>query len=190
MKIVHIALLVVLGLGLAACATPPTEEMTKAVDAVTRAENDADAVAYAPNLLVRAREALTKMQSEANAKRYDTAKNYASEAINNAERAIADGKTAAARAKDEATNLVNGLGTPLAETASALNAAKQNNLDLDYNTLSGNLDLANRSYGEAQQSLQSNNYPDAIAKGQVVRPLLSNINDRINEGVQQSSRKQ
>lgn len=190
MKILNSTFLVILILGLAACATPPTEEMNKAQNAVTRAENDADAVAYAPNILVRARDALGRMQNEANAKRYDAAKNYASEAISNAERAIADGKAAAERARQEATNLVNSLQTPLAETATALDSAQQNNLQLDYNSLSGDLNQANRTYDDAQQSLSTNNYPDAITKGNTVRPLLSNINDRINQGVQAGSRKQ
>jgi len=189
MKILNITFLVIMGLSLAACATPPTEEMTKAQDVVTRAENDPDAVAYAPNLLVRARDALTRMQNEANAKRYDTARNYANEAINNAERAIADGKIAAARAKEEAANLISSLQTPLAEAASAIDTAQQNNLELDYDTLSGNLDLANQTYDDAQQSLETNNYPDAIAQGQSVRPILSVINDSLNDGVQASSRK-
>ena len=190
MKILNSIFLVILVLSMAACATPPTEEMNKAQDAVTRAENDADAVTYAPNTLARAREALTKMQNEANAKRYDSAKNYAGEAISNAEKAISDGKAAAARAREEAASLVNGLQAPLAETASALNAAKDSNLKLDYNALSSDLDRANKTYDSAQQSLRANNYPDAIAKGQNVRPILTDINNRINEGVQVSSRKQ
>ena len=189
MKIFNIAFLIILGLGLAACATPPTEEMNKASDAVIRAENDADAVAYAPSILVRARDALTRMQNEANAKRYDTAKNFAAEAISNAERAIAEGKAGAARAKEEATNLVNGLQTPLAETANALDLAQQNDIELDYDTLSGDLALANRTYSDAQQSLETDNYPDVIAKCSAVRPILANINNSINEGVQASSRK-
>ena len=189
MKIPNIAFLIILGLGLAACATPPTEEMNKASDAVIRAENDADAVIYAPNILIRARDALTRMQSEVNAKRYDTAKSYAAEAISNAERAIAEGKAGAARARDEATNLVNGLQTPLAETASALDTAQQNDIELDYDTLSDDLDLANKTYNDAQQSLESNDYPDVIAKCSAVKPILADINNSINEGVQASLRK-
>jgi len=129
------------------------------------------------------------MQNEANSKRYDAARNYANEAISNAERAIADGKLAAARAREEATNLVSNLQTPLVETANALEAAQQNDLKIDYDTLSNDLDLANQTYGEAQKSIESNNYPEAIAKGQTVQPILSIINDMLNEGVQASSRK-
>ena len=183
--------IIVFGLILAACAMPPTEEMNRAQDAVIRAENDADAVKYAGNTLIRASDALTRMQSEADAKRYDAAKNYAAEAITNAERAIADGKTGAARAKDEATLLLNSLPGPLAETASALSAARQvKNINLDFEALSGDLDSARRTYGEAQQNLAANNYRDAIIKGQSVRSALSDINARISEAAVETSRKQ
>ena len=193
MKKIHLnfTLPVVLVLILASCAMPPTEEMNRAQDAVTKAENDADAVSYAGSTLIRARDALTRMQSEANAKRYDAAKNLAAEAISNAEKAVTDGKAAAARAKEEAANLVGSLAGPLAETASALNAARQiNNLSLDFNALSGEMDSARRSYNDAQQSLSTNNYQDAIAKGQTVRSLLSDINASLTGAAQAVSRKQ
>jgi len=190
MKVLNIAFLIILGLLLAACATPPTEEMNKAQDAVTRAENDADAVTYAPNTLARAREALNMMQKEANEKRYDSAKNYANEAINNAEKAIADGKAAAARARDEAARLVNGLQTPLAETATAIDTAKQvDDIDLDFNALSDDLASARENYDNAQQSLQDNNYSDAVSKGTFVRGVLSDINSKITDGAQAVARK-
>ena len=190
MKILQRVLYIVLVLTLAACATPPTEDMNKAQDAVTKAENDADAVAYAPNILVRARDALTRMQTEANAKRYDAAKNFANEAISNAEQAIADGKAAADRARDEAANLVNGLQAPLAQTADALDSAKQvDNIKLDFNTLSDDLNSARQTYDSAQQSLAAANYQDAVTKGQNVRSMLSDINSKINSAAQDTSRK-
>ena len=181
----------VLGLFLAACAKPPTEEMNKAQDAVIRAENDADAVNYAGNTLIRARDALVKMQTEADAKRYDAAKNLAAEAVSTAEKAIEEGKTGAARAKDEAANLLNSLSGPLADTLNALNAAKQiKGLNFDFNALSADLDLANKTYDDAKQSLLANNYREAAIKGQSVRSLLAGINTSINEAVQAKSRKQ
>jgi len=190
MKTLNIAFAVILGLILIACATPPTEEMNRAQDAVTRAENDADAVTYAPNLLVRARDALTRMQTEANAKRYDAAKNYANEAISNAERAIADGRAAAERAREEAANIVKSLQTPLAEAANALDAAREDrDMDLDYNGLSQDLDSARQVYDSARQNLETNNYPDAVTQGQNVRSALSDINSSINEAAQAASRK-
>ena len=190
MKLFRITLPIFIILLISACATPPTEEMNMAKDAVVRAENDADAVSYAPNLLVRARDALNEMQNEANSKRYDSAKNFANEAINYAERAITEGRAGAARAREEAANLVNGLQTPLAETANALNNAQRNDIILDYAGLSGDLDTANQTYNDARQSLQSENYPRAITQGQNVRSMLNDINSSISQGAQAASRKQ
>jgi hypothetical protein len=175
---------------LTACARPPVDEMNKAHDAVIRAENDADAVNYAPNTLIRARDALTRMQSEADARRFDEARNFANEAIRIAEGAIAEGRTGEVRARDEAANLVSSLEVPLAETSSVLSAARQaGNLDLDFDALSGDLDSARLSYDDARQSLADNNFRDAIARSQNVRSLLSDINARINQAAQVVIRK-
>ena len=184
----HLALAAIIIVFLAACATPPTEEMGKAHDAVMRAENDTDAVTYAGNTLTRARDALTRMQDEADAKRYDAAKNYAAEAVNLAEQAIADGRNGAARAREEAANLLSSLQGPLAETSNALDIAQQSDMKLDYDTLSGEMDSANHTYSDAMQSLEGENYPDATAKGQAVRGLLSSINSSLNDAA--STRKQ
>jgi len=185
------SVLLTFGLLLSACATPPTDEMNKAHDAVTQAENDADAVTYAGNTLIRAREALTKMQNEVDAKRYDTAKNYASEAISLAEKAISDGRTGAARAKIDAENLYRSLGTPLAETASALNTVKQaDDPIVDVEALSEDMDVAHRSYNEAGQSLEAGDYQDTVTKSQDVRAILADINSNITEAAVAGSRKQ
>ena len=191
MKISNIVFIFILVFSLAACAKPPTEKMNEAQDAVTRAENDADAVIYAPNVLVQARSALSSMKSEADIKRYDSAKEFAEKAINLADKAIADGKTGASRARDEATSLVNSLAGSLAETENALNAARQsNNIRADFDALALDLEAARRGSNEARQSLQANNYQDAVSKGQNVRSLLAGINSGITEAALDSSRKQ
>jgi len=188
--IITLAVVFALGLVLAACATPPTEEMNKAQDAVTRAENDADAVTYAGDTVAAARNSLSRMQDEANAKRYGPAKTLAQEAIDNAEKAIADGQAASERAKQEAANLLNGLAAPLADTSNALDAAKQvQNVPLDFDAVSGQMDSARQTYTDAQQDLSAENYDDAVTKGQTVRSQLSDINSKINNAVQSTSRK-
>jgi hypothetical protein len=176
---------------LSACAAPPMEEMQKARDAVFRAENDADAVAYAGNLVIRARDALTRMESEADSKRYDAAKEFAAEAINNAERAVAEGQSAKERSRSEAAALLDALQNLLTETQSAINAARGvPNILLDFNALAQDMEQALRIYDEARQSFQAGDYRDAAAKGQSVRSLLSDINTRINEAAFDTSRKQ
>jgi len=181
----------ILVLAFSACTVPPLEEMQKARDAVTRAENDADAVTYAGNLVVRARDALTRMESEADSKRYDAVKEYAIEAINNAERAISEGQSAKERSKSEASALLDALKSLLTETQNAINKARSvPNILLDFNALTQDLNQARKIYDEAQQSFQAGNNLDAVAKGQSARTLLSDINTRINEAAFETSRKQ
>ena len=191
MKEIIITILVVIILALAACAAPPVEDMQKAQDAVMRAESDADAVAYAGSSIVRARDALTRMQDEAEAKRYDAAKNFAVEAVSYAEQAIADGRTGVARAMDEAANLINSLAGPLAETAGALNAVRSvEGIQLDFDSLVRDLSTAQNTYDEAWQSFNADNYRDTIEKGQAVRSMLADINARITDAAIVTSRKQ
>ena len=186
-----IILAFVFALAISACAAPPTEEMQRARDAVTRAENDADAVAYAGNTVVHARDALTRMQDEADSKNYDTAKEFAIEAINSANKAIADGQSAKERSKAEASTLLNSVQNSLAETSNAIdNARNVPDIQLDFGALTQKTDEARDTYGEAQQSFQDGNNQDAIAKGQSVRGQLSDINSEINEAAFDTSRKQ
>jgi predicted S18 family serine protease len=174
----------------AACAKPPAEEMNNAIDAVTRAENDADAVTYAGNTLLRARDALTRMQEEANSKRYDAAKSLATEAVAAAEKAIADGKSGAARARDDAANLLKGLPSSIAETEGALNNAKRvQNINLNANGLEEELQSAKNTFDNAQRSFNAGNYRDASSQGQMVRSSLENIKGRIAEAAQTVTRK-
>ena len=185
------AVVFMLVLAFSACAAPPIEEMQKAQDAVIRAENDADAVAYAGNLVIRARDALTRMQSEADSKRYDTAKEFAAEAISNAEKAISEGQAAKGRSKTEAATLLDSLQGLLAETLNAINNARNvPNILLDFDALARDMDAARGTYEEARQSFQAGNNPDAIAKGQTVRALLADINARISGAAIATSRKQ
>jgi len=189
-KFASIFLALVLSVVMSSCGKPPTEEMNNAHDAVIRAENNADAVNYAPNTLLRAKDALTRMQSESDARRFDAARNFAAEAIHLAERAISEGSTGANRARSEVANLVNGLSAPLAEVSSALSAARQaGDLTLDFDAYSGDLDSAHRSYNDARASLQESNYSDAIAQAQNARSLLADISSGINRAAQSTLKK-
>jgi hypothetical protein len=166
------------------CDSPPTEEINKAIEALGRAENDADSVAYAGNILVRARDAIDKMQEEVNQKRFDSAKLFAADVVSLSERAIAEGRTGAARAREEATGLLGGLGGSIAQTETALNEAKGNDIEIDYDALGATLNAARTTYDSAQSSLEDGDIPNAIEKGQVVRSVLSDVNSSINEGAQ------
>jgi hypothetical protein len=166
------------------CDEPPTEEMNRALEALSRAENDTDAVNYAGNILTRARDALSKMQEESSLKRFDSAKLFATDVVSLAERAITEGQAGAARAREEASNFLEGIRPSIAETQTALNEAQNHDLDLDYDSLTAALNAARTTFDSAQSSLGSGNFPEAIQKGQMVRSVLSDINTAISEGVQ------
>jgi vacuolar-type H+-ATPase subunit I/STV1 len=179
-----------LALVLAGCAKPPTEEMENAASAVTRAENDPDAITYAASTLARARDSLNRMRTEAEAKRYDAAKNYAAEAITAAEKAITDGRTAATRAREEASTLLTQVKTSLEETGKSLENAKGvKNIVLDFPTLDQDLDSARRTTAQAEVSLAGNNYQDSIDKSRTARGILSGIDTRVAGAAISVSRK-
>jgi len=173
---IHRLLVLIPVLLIAACAKPPRAEMDAAAEAVSRAENDANAVTYAPSTLTRARTALTRMQEEADVKRYDSAKSYAAEAISAAERAIAEGKTGLERAKAEAARLVEGLQGPLLDAEAALRNARQiRGVTADLDNIGFDLQRARNSAGEAELDLAAGRYKEATAKAQSVRSSLNNI---------------
>jgi HEPN domain-containing protein len=172
------------------CAKPPTEEMDNAQAALTRAENDPDAVLYAADSITRARNALEQMRAEAAAKRYDAASTYAQETIRAADKAISDGRAAALRAKDDTASLMTLLSASIKETGEAIDAARQvQNSSLDFEALSRDFESARRTFDQAQVSASAGNYKDATEKGQTVRSSLSGINARLSEAVMAVSRK-
>jgi len=171
------------------CAKPPTDEMNNATEAVTRAENDYDAVTYAGNSVTRAKDALTRMNQEAAAKRYDAAKSYAAEAIAAAERAINEGRAGAARAKDEASALISQLKPLIEETEQGIEAARAAKLPLDFYTIDREFDTAQYYADEAQAALNGKRYQTAIDRGRSARSELNDINQQLSTAVLATSRK-
>jgi hypothetical protein len=164
------------------CAKPPTEEMENAEAALARAENDPDAVAYGNPSIVRARDALANMRAEAAAKRYDAAKTYAQDVINAAERAIADGRTGAQRARNEASASLNGARTSLGETQKNIGAAKEvNGIQLDFDEIDRDYASAQNQTDQAQSALNTANYRGSLERSQSARSLLGNINTKISQ---------
>jgi hypothetical protein len=171
------------------CAKPPLTEMENAREAVFRAENDEDAVIYAGGTLARARDAVRRMQVEADSKRYDAARTRAEEAIDAAQRAITEGKAGAARARDEAASLLAGLGTAIEDAERNINGAHSSMLDLDYDGLNGDLNAANDTLYLAQADHEQGMYQDAIEKGRDVRSTVGDINQKISNAAGASSPK-
>ena len=174
-----IGLALVLALSVTGCARPPIDEMNEALEAVTRAENDNDAVLYAPATLARARDALRMMRQEADSRRFDAARAYAAEAVAAAERAIAEGRVGAERARAEAHALLTDLPPLIAETEQGMHVARGAGLDLDHDALDSALNGARENANRAVDSYASGLYGDAIAQGRSARNGLVDINQRI-----------
>jgi hypothetical protein len=172
------------------CAKPPAREMENAEAALARAENDPDAAAYGNASLVRARDALARMRAEASAKRYDAAKTYALEAANAAERAIADGKAGAQRARDEASASLNGARDSLGETQKNIDAARDvQGIQLDFGKIDGEYASARSQVDQAQTALNTADYQGCLEKSQGARSLLGDINARISRAGRATSLK-
>jgi len=171
----------------AACAKPPTAEMDNATEAVARAENDADAVLYAANSVARARDALDRMRKEADSKNYDAAKTYAAEAVTAAEKALADGRAGAIRARDEAAELVAGLRPAIEETEQGLRNARPTGLDLA--ALNRELNEVKGDTDQAEAALSDSRYQQALEKGRSAQAGLSDINRQLTDAVMAASRK-
>jgi HEPN domain-containing protein len=175
---------------LGGCAKPPTEEIEAAQAAVTRAENDSDAAAYAESSLARARDALARARTEAGAKRYDLAKTYAGEAVKAAEKAISDGRTAASRSREEANALLSQVKQLLTETEAALeNAKKVPRIQLDFPALTDGVDNARNDISQAESANSANRPRESLEKSRSARVALGDIQNRINEGVRGTNRK-
>ena len=179
----------VFGMLAAACAKPPTEEINRANEAVTRAENDTDAVAYAGSTLARARDSLAKANSESASKRYDAARTHAADAIAAAERAISEGRTGALRAREEASSLVTGLTTLVEETGQRLATARRARLPLDFSLLDINFNRARDEANRAQEAFYGNRYQDAISLGRTARSELTDINQMLTNAAAASSQR-
>jgi hypothetical protein len=171
------------------CAKPPTEEMNNAVEAVTRAENDIDAVTYAGGSIARAKDSLARMRTEADSKRYDAAKAHAVEATNAAERAISEGRAGAERARSEAVALVSQLRPMIADTEQGLHAAEGANLALDFKALERELDDAVYNTNEAQAAINGGRYNNALERGRNARIGLNNINQQLSNATLAVTRK-
>jgi hypothetical protein len=161
------------------CAKPPVEEMEKAREAVFKAENDANAVQYASGTLARARDAIKRMEMEADSKNYEAAKNLAVEAIAAAEKAINDGRISAQRAGEEANSLISGLRVEIDETTRNVAAARYSQLALDYNAIDKSIVNAHNKTDQAEVDQLMGRNQEALEKARSVRADLNDINQKV-----------
>jgi len=179
MKLKLFYILIAVSVLIVGCAKPPLEEMDRAREAVFKAENDANAVQYAQGTLARARDALKRMQSDADSKNYDGAKTNAAEAIAAAEKAISDGRASAQRAGSEANSLISSLRLEIEETTRNLAGARYSNMALDYNSLDNAIIRAHETTDKAEIDQVMGRSQDALDKARIVRSDLSDINLKI-----------
>jgi len=179
MKLNLIFILCILLVIFTGCEKPPVTEMDNAREVVFRAENDANASQFAGSTLARARNALQRMQEEADNKRYDAAKNLAAEAISLAERAILDGKQGAGRIKDESAAIVSTLRPEIEETERNVNGARYSQMALDFDELEKEIVNAHESTDRAEASQAEGKYQDAVDIARGVRSDLSDINSKV-----------
>jgi len=184
-----LSIMLVLAVLATGCAKPPTDEMNNATEAVTRAENDTNAVTYAGGSVARARDALNRMNGEASAKRYDAARSYAAEAIAAAERAINDGRTGADRARNEAAAYIADLKPLLAETEQGINAARAAKLPLDFESVDNDFNTARGNVAQAEAAYSGTRYSEAIDRGRSARVGLNSINQRLSTATLAVTRK-
>jgi hypothetical protein len=172
------------------CDKPPIEEMSSATSAVSRAENDPDVINYAASTLSQARAALAQMQSEADAKRYDAAKQLAAEAESLAGKAISDARLAVTRAREDAENAIRLMQNSISETEQVLGEATRSQpAGVDLSQLGRDFTVARGIATEAIDAQNGSRYNEAVSKSQTVRAALSSINTRLSQSVIAVSRK-
>jgi hypothetical protein len=189
-KLRYIFFTLVVAALIAACAKPPVEEMNSAIAAVSRAENDPDVINYAANALARAREALSQMQAEADAKRYDAAKRLAADAQTLAEKALSDSRAATLRIREEADGAIRAMQSAITETDQTLsNARRSRPTGVNINQLEQDFANARNTADQAVIAQTESRYREAIDKSQSVRAALSSITSSLSQTVIATSRK-
>ncbi len=190
MKYAKWAIALVLIMVLASCAKPPKAEVDAARAAVAKAGSDADAVVYEADLLRSAKASLARMDEELAAKRYDSAKTFALEASNSAQRAISEAGAAKLRVKAEAESLIASLKSSYDDAAAAIASAKRlGGLKIDLKALSADLAKARADGAEARKKLDSGSFLDARDSALTVKAKVADIQKRLADAVQASKKK-
>jgi len=177
-------------LAIVACAKPPQAEIDAAKAQVAKAAQDPDVVAYAPETLKRAQDALAKMDAELAAKHYDKVKAFATEAQSAAVAAFGDAKTGKERVKSQAEALIASDRKDLAEVESVFAAAKKlRAIKLDFKGTAAGIAEAKAAIADAEKALASGAYLDAKSKAEAAQTKMADLKKAISEAVQAATRK-
>jgi hypothetical protein len=169
--------------------------MNAANAAVQKAENDDDVPVYAADQLARAKQLQGTMQTEADAKRYDSAKDYAQQTVDAANKAINDAKTGAdaaqnakaaqesalAQAKNNWDAASKAMDRDLADTQEAIKGIKSiKHVNIDMAKLDSDFAAAQALAKTARDLAASGQYENAVAKTRDVRTALADIQKTIS----------
>lgn len=183
-------ILILVLFGFAACAKSPTAEIDAANAALARAEADADAREYAPESISRAQDLVSRMQAENDAKRYDTAKSLAQQAVAAADTAIKDGAEAKVRARSDADSAITSAKADMTEAKKSLNGAKSlPAISLNVPSVERDLNVAEQTISGAESDFAEEAYLTAIGKAQDARSDTAEIMQRISAAVQAATRR-
>jgi len=188
LSIIIISLTLILALG--SCAKPPTAEADAARAAVAAAESNPDVPMYAANTLARAKDSLSRMQNELDAKKYESAKTLALETVKIADEAAAEAKTAKERVKASASSVFDSLKKNIAETEKALAAAgKTRGIKLDFTAASAELAAIKKAMDAAGSDFNSGAFKTSLEKGESAQSRLTALNRLISDAVRDASKK-
>ncbi|MCX7029893.1 MAG: DUF4398 domain-containing protein [Spirochaetes bacterium] len=177
-------------LGLFACAKPPQAEIDAAKAAVAKAAANSDVVMYASEALARAQDALSRMQTELTAKKYDKVKTLALEASAAAEKAITEALANKEKVKADAAALIAAMKKALPEAEKTITAAKRiPRTGLDFAALAKALTGAKASLTAADADYANGNFKAAWNKATAVQTALADGSKTVADAVQAATKK-
>jgi hypothetical protein len=177
-------------LGLFACAKPPQAEIDAAKVAVAKAAANSDVVTYASEALARAQDALSRMQTELTAKKYDKVKTLALEASAAAEKAITEAIANKEKMKADAAALIAAMKKALPEAEKTITAAKRiPRTGLDFTALAKTLTGAKSSLTAADADYANGNFKAAWNKVTAVQTALADGSKTVADAVQAATKK-
>lgn len=190
MRLVRPVLAALLVIGLFACAKPPQAEIDAAKAAVATAAASSDVVTYAPETLARAQDALSRMETELAAKKYDKVKTLALEASAAAAKALTDAAANKEKVKADAAALIAAMKKALPEAEKTVNAAKRiPKTGLDFAALARSLAAAKASLAEADADYANGSFMAAFTKATSVQTALADGERTVNNAVQAATKK-
>ena len=190
MKFMRPVLAALLVVGLFACAKPPQAEIDAAKAAVARAAANSDIVTYAPAALARAQDALSRMQTELTAKKYDKVKTLALEASAAAEKAGTEAIANKEKVKADAVALIAAMKKALPEAQKTVAAAKRiPKTGLNFTVLAKTLSDAKATLATADADYANGDFMAAWTKASGVQTALADGERTIANAVQAATKR-